>query len=74
VERVRRIPYKRGPTNRGPTIDLARRIRQKLLNLAEERNEDFGLVLTKYGHERTLFRLSKPKCRAKPSRIKRIYQ
>jgi hypothetical protein len=38
-------------------------IRQKLLNLARERNEDFGLILTKYGLERTLFRLSKSKYR-----------
>lgn len=36
-------------------------IRQKLLNLARERNEDFGLILTKYGLERILFRLSKSK-------------
>ena len=38
-------------------------IRQKLLNLAQERNDDFGLVLTKYGLERMLFRLSKSKYR-----------
>jgi len=38
-------------------------IRQKLLNLAQERNEDFGLILTKYGLERILFRLSKSKYR-----------
>jgi Nucleotidyl transferase AbiEii toxin, Type IV TA system len=38
-------------------------IRQKLLNLARERNEDFGLILTKYGLERILFRLSKSKYR-----------
>lgn len=36
-------------------------IRQKLLNLARERNEDFGLILTKYGLERILFRISKSK-------------
>jgi hypothetical protein len=34
-------------------------IRQKLLNLAKERNEDFGLVLTRYALERFLFRLSR---------------
>jgi nucleotidyltransferase AbiEii toxin of type IV toxin-antitoxin system len=34
-------------------------IRQKLLNLARGRNEDFGLILTKYGLERTLLRVSK---------------
>jgi len=38
-------------------------IRQKLLNLAHKRNDDFGLVLTKYGLERMLFRLSKSKYR-----------
>lgn len=38
-------------------------IRQKLLNLARERNDDFGLILTKYGLERILFRLSKSKHR-----------
>lgn len=38
-------------------------IRQKLLNLARERNDDFGLILTKYGLERILFRLSKSKYR-----------
>jgi hypothetical protein len=38
-------------------------IRQKLLNLARERNEDFGHILTKYGLERILFRLSKSKYR-----------
>jgi hypothetical protein len=38
-------------------------IRQKLLNLARVRNEEFGLILTKYGLERILFRLSKSKYR-----------
>ena len=38
-------------------------IRQKLLNLARKRNDDFGLILTKYGLERILFRLSKSKYR-----------
>ncbi len=38
-------------------------IRQKLLNLARDRNDDFGLILTKYGLERILFRLSKSKYR-----------
>jgi hypothetical protein len=32
-------------------------IRQKLLDLARERNQDFGLVLTKYALERILFRI-----------------
>ena len=43
--------------------NLPASIRQKLLNLAQERNDDFGLVLTKYGRERMLFRLSKSKYR-----------
>jgi hypothetical protein len=38
-------------------------IRQKLLNLARERNDEFGLILTKYGLERLLFRLGKSKYR-----------
>ena len=38
-------------------------IRQKLSNLAQKRNDDFGLILTKYGLERILFRLSKSKYR-----------
>ena len=38
-------------------------IRQKLLNLSRERNDDFGLILTKYGLERVLFRLSHSKYR-----------
>jgi nucleotidyltransferase AbiEii toxin of type IV toxin-antitoxin system len=43
--------------------NLPASIRQRLLNLAQERNDDFGLVLTKYGLERMLFRLSKSKYR-----------
>ena len=38
-------------------------IRQRVLNQAQERNDDFGLVLTKYGLERILFRVSKSKYR-----------
>jgi hypothetical protein len=38
-------------------------VRQKLLNLARERNEDFQLLLTKYGLQRVLFRLSTSKHR-----------
>jgi hypothetical protein len=33
-------------------------VRQRLLKLATERKEDFGLVLTRYGLERFLYRLS----------------
>ncbi len=33
-------------------------VRQRLLNLARDRKEDFGLLLTKYALERLLFRIS----------------
>ena len=33
-------------------------VRQKLLNLSRERGEDFGYLLSRYGTERLLFRLS----------------
>ncbi|HZD32989.1 MAG TPA: nucleotidyl transferase AbiEii/AbiGii toxin family protein [Candidatus Angelobacter sp.] len=39
-------------------INTAASVRQRLLNLARTRNEDFGLVLTKYALERILYRLS----------------
>ncbi|HEU0138642.1 MAG TPA: nucleotidyl transferase AbiEii/AbiGii toxin family protein [Bryobacteraceae bacterium] len=38
--------------------NLAASIRQKLLNTATKQREDFGLVLTRYGLERLLYRLS----------------
>ena len=38
-------------------------IRQRLLNLARTRNEDFGLLLTKYALERILYRISQSKYR-----------
>lgn len=38
--------------------NLPASVRQRLLNLASERKEDFGLVLTRYGLERFLYRLS----------------
>jgi len=38
-------------------------VRQKLTNLARERNVDFGLILVKYGLERILFRLSRSRHR-----------
>jgi len=38
--------------------NLPASVRQRLLNLATERKEDFGLVLTRYGLERFLYRLS----------------
>ncbi len=39
--------------------NLPASVRQKLRNLARERNVDFGLILVKYGLERILFRLSR---------------
>ncbi len=38
--------------------DVAASVRQKLLNLAQERKEDFQLVLVRYGLERLLYRIS----------------
>jgi hypothetical protein len=43
--------------------NLPASVRQKLANLARERNVDFGLILVKYGLERTLFRLSRSRHR-----------
>ena len=39
-------------------VNLPASVRQRLLNLAAERKEDFGLVLSRYGLERFLYRLS----------------
>jgi hypothetical protein len=39
--------------------NLAASVRQKLFDLARSRNEDFGLILVKYGLERILYRLSR---------------
>jgi hypothetical protein len=41
-----------------PVVNIAASVRQRLLNLARERKEDFGLLLTKYALERLLFRIS----------------
>ena len=41
-----------------PVTNVAASVRQRLLNLARERKEDFGLLLTKYALERLLFRVS----------------
>jgi len=38
--------------------NLAASVRQRLANLARQRSEDFGLLLTKYALERLLFRIS----------------
>jgi hypothetical protein len=44
-------------------VNLPASVRQRLLNLATERKEDFGLVLSRYGLERFLYRLSvSPHC------------
>lgn len=43
--------------NRAPT-NLPASVRQRLLNLAGESKQDFGLLLTKYALERLLYRLS----------------
>ncbi len=45
------------------TTNLAASVRQRLLNLARTRNEDFGLLLTKYALERLLFRISQSEYR-----------
>jgi predicted nucleotidyltransferase component of viral defense system len=39
--------------------DVAALVRQRLLNLARERGEDFGLVLVRYATERLLYRLGR---------------
>jgi len=46
-----------------PIANMAASVRQRLLNLARERQEDFGLVLTKYGLERVLYRISQSRHR-----------
>lgn len=46
-----------------PVVNVAASGRQKLLNLAREWQEDFGLVLTKYGLERFLYRIAQSKYR-----------
>ena len=38
--------------------DVAASVRQRLLNLARERGEDFGLMLTRYALERVMYRVS----------------
>jgi hypothetical protein len=39
-------------------VKLAASVRQQLLNMATESKEDFGLVLSRYGLERFVYRLS----------------
>src|SRR5205085_11909435 len=43
--------------------NLAASVRQRLFNIAQERHEDFGLVLTRYGLERFLYRLAQSQYR-----------
>ncbi|HZP33630.1 MAG TPA: nucleotidyl transferase AbiEii/AbiGii toxin family protein [Candidatus Acidoferrales bacterium] len=43
--------------------NLAASVRQRLFNLAQERREDSGLVLTRYGLERFLYRLAQSQYR-----------
>jgi hypothetical protein len=45
--------------SRLPPRNLAASVRQRLLNLAKERQEDFNLTLTRYGLERTMYRLGR---------------
>src|SRR5213080_2812347 len=43
--------------------NLAASVRQLLFNLAQERREDFGLLVTRYGLERFLYRLAQSQYR-----------
>lgn len=38
--------------------NMAASVRQRLMNKARQQKEDFGIVLTRYGLERLLYRLS----------------
>ncbi len=38
-------------------VNMAASVRQKLLNLSRDKQEDFNLVLTRYASERLLYRL-----------------
>jgi hypothetical protein len=46
-------------TRREPPKNVAASVRARLTSLARERGEDFQLVLTRYGLERLLYRLSR---------------
>lgn len=50
---------------RKPVKNIAASVRQRLLNLSRERNEDFNLILTKFGLERLLYRISQSRHRDK---------
>jgi len=43
---------------KGKPSNVPASVRQRLLNLAQQTNQDFGLLLTKYSLERLLYRLS----------------
>ena len=43
---------------KGRPANIPASVRQRLLNLAQQTNQDFGLLLTKYSLERLLYRLS----------------
>jgi hypothetical protein len=47
--------------NKRVNKDVAASVRQRLLNLAREKEEDFNLILTRYGLERVLYRISRSK-------------
>lgn len=44
---------------KAPIRDVAASVRQRLLNIAHQGKEDFGLILTRYCIERLLYRLSR---------------
>ena len=46
-------------TRPGPKRNLAASIRDRLMQLARARNEDFNFILSRYGMERLLYRISK---------------
>lgn len=46
------------------TKNLTASVRERLMNLARAHNEEFGLVLTRYGIERLLYRLSQSEYRS----------
>ena len=46
-----------------PVANMAASVRQRLLDIARKRKEDFNLVLTKYGLERVLYRISQSQYR-----------
>ena len=47
--------------NKRAKKDVAASVRQRLLIIAREKGEDFNLILTRYGLERALYRLSQSK-------------